>query len=177
MKRLISRSGSTAAKILCILLLLELSFVVVESESLAQSAKDTAASYEGPSPQVASLSETSLNEKSSSPASQPEINSAIALVEAKAISLMLLASLEAKLKQWQDLSGLEQPTARVYPGGEATPDVAYVNQKIAALDRMIKLFEQKKAVQAAAGVYQERLEVMQNKIQAHENAKSNPKLE
>jgi hypothetical protein len=85
---------------------------------------------------------------------------------------MLQASLEAKLKQWQALTGLAQPTAPVNPGNTASPDLAYVDQKIAALDRMIKLLEQKQSVQAAAGVYQKRLEAMQRKIQERGNKAS-----
>jgi hypothetical protein len=78
---------------------------------------------------------------------------------------MLQASLEAKLKQWQALTGLAHPTPPIKTGNAATPDIAFVDQKIAALDRMIKLLEQKQSVQAAAGAYQKRLEEMQRKIQ------------
>ncbi|MGH7450114.1 MAG: hypothetical protein ACRENG_02080 [bacterium] len=184
MKRLISRSGSTVAQVLRISLLLGLSFAVVKSDGLAQSAKSTAENNEGQTPQIASLSAASLAEKTSSPATEsstpatpPETNSAITPEEANAISQMLQASLEAKLKQWQALTGLAQPTPPVNPGNAATPDIAFVDQKIAALDRMIELLEQKKTVQAAAGVYQKRLEEMQRKIQENGSKASSPKPE
>jgi len=180
MKCLISRSGSTVAQVLRISLLLGLSFAVVKSNSFAQSAQSPADN----SPQIASLSAASLSEKSSSPATessasstQPETNSAITPEEANAIAQMLQASLEAKLKQWQTLTGLAQPTAPINAGNAAPPDVAYVDQKIAALDRMIKLLEQKQSVQAAAGVYQKRLDEMQRKILAKEEAMKTAKPE
>jgi hypothetical protein len=157
---------------------------MVKSNSFAQSAQSTAENSEVPAPQMASLSAASLGEKSSSPATessasstQPETNSAITPEEVNAISQMLQATLEAKLKQWQALTGLAQPTAPISAGNTATPDVAYVNQKIAALDRMIELLEQKKTVQAAAGVYQKRLEEMQRKIQENSSKRSNLKPE
>jgi hypothetical protein len=184
MKRLISRNGSTVAQALRISLLLGLSFALVKSNSFAQSAESTAENNEAPAPQMASLSAASLAEKSSSPETEssasstsPETNSAIRPEEANAISQMLRASLEAKLKQWQALTGLEQPAAPINAGNAATPDIAYVDQKIAALDRMIKLLEQKQAVQAAAGVYQKRLDEMQRKIQERGSKPSNLKPE
>ncbi len=183
MERLISRSGSTVAQVLRISLLLGLSFAVVKSNSFAQSAQSTAENNEAPASQMASLSAASLSEKtspeidSSAPSTPPETNAAITPEEANAISQMLQASLEAKLKQWQALTGLAQPTAPVNPGNAATHDIAFVDQKIAALDRMIKLLEQKQSVQAAAGVYQKRLDEMQKKIQENGSKKSNLELE
>jgi hypothetical protein len=180
MKRLISRSGSTVAQVLRILLLLGLSLAVLKSNSFAQSAQNTAENNQVPAPQIASLSAASLAEKSpssetesSAPSTPPETNSAITPEEANAIAQMLRASLEAKLKQWQALAGLAQPTPPINAGNAATPDIAYVDQKIAALDRMIKLLEQKQSVQAAAGVYQKRLDEMQRKIQERGNKNSN----
>ncbi|MGH7600295.1 MAG: hypothetical protein ACREOI_28410 [bacterium] len=168
MKSLISRSGSTVAQVLRISLLLGLSFAVLKSNSFAQSA------------QIASLSTASLTEKSSSPVTEssapstpPETKSAITPDEANAIAQILQASLEAKLKQWQALTGLAQPTPPVNPGNAAIPDIAFVDQKIAALDRMIKLLEQKQSVQAAAGVHQKRLDEMQRKIQENGSEASN----
>jgi hypothetical protein len=176
MNRLISRSGSTVAQVLRISLLLGLSFAVVKFDSLAQSAQNTA----DDSPQMASLSAASLSEKTSSPetkssapSTSPKTQSAITPEEGNAISQMLRASLEAKLKQWQALTGLAQLTAPINAGNAATPDLAYVDQKIAALDRMIKLLEQKQSVQAAAGVYQKRLEEMRRKIQENGSKASN----
>lgn len=180
MKCLISRSGSTVAQVLRISLLLGLSFAVVKSNSFAQSAQSPAEN----APQIASLSAASLSEKSSSPATessasstQLEVNSAITPEEANAIAQMLQASLEAKLNQWQALTGLEQSTSPINTGNAATPDVAYVDQKIAALDRMIKLLEQKQSVQAAAGVHQKRLDEMQRKILAKAEAMKTAKPE
>jgi hypothetical protein len=180
MNRLISRSGSTVTQVLRISLLLGLSFAVVKSNSFAQSTQGTADN----SPQVASLSATGLSEKSSAPETEPaapltppEAKPAITPEEANAISQMLKASLEAKLKQWQTLTGLAQPTAPLNAGNAAVPDLAYVDQKIAALDRMIKLLEQKQSVQAAAGVYQKRLEEMQRKILENGSKKSSLTLE
>jgi hypothetical protein len=180
MKRLISRSGSTVAQVLRISLLLGLSFAVMKSNGFAQSAQSTAENNEAPAPQMASLSAAGMSEKTSSPETEssapstpPENNSAITSEEANAISQMLQASLEAKLKQWQALTGLAQPTAQLNAGNAATPDIAFVDQKIAALDRMIKLLEQKQSLQAAAGVYQKRLDEMQRKIQERGSKKSN----
>lgn len=182
MKRLISRSGSTVAQVLRISLLLGLSFAVVKFNSFAQSTQRPAENNEAP--QIASLSTAGLAEKSSptetassAPSTSPETNSAMAPEEANAISQMLQASLEAKLKQWQALTGLTQPAAQLNAGNAAAPDIAFVNQKIAALDRMIKLLEQKQSVQAAAGVYQKRLEEMQRKVQENGNKTSNLMLE
>lgn len=180
MNRLISRSGSTVAQVLRISLLLGLSFAVMKSNSFAQSTQSTA----NDSPQMASLSAARSSEKNSfpeteptAPSTLPEAKPAITPEETNAISQMLQASLEAKLKQWQALTGLAQATAQLNAGNAATPDLAYVDQKIAALDRMIKLLEQRQSVQAAAGVYQKRLEAMQRKIEERENKASNLKEE
>lgn len=182
MKRLISRSGSTVAQVLRISLLLGLSFAVVKSNSFAQSAQSTAENNEVPTPQMASLSAASLAEKFSSPegeasalATLPETHSAITPEEANAISQMLQASFEAKLKQWQALTSLEQSTVQLNVANATAPDVAYVDQKIAALDRMIKLLEQKQSVQVAASVYQKRLDEIQRKIEENDSKISNPK--
>lgn len=180
MKRLISRSGSTVAQVLRISLLLGLSFTMVKSNSFAQSAQSTAENNEVPAPQMASLSAASLAGKSSSPetessapATLPGTHSAIMPEEANAISQMLQASLEAKLKQWQAQTSLEQSSVQLNAANAAAPDIAYVDQKIAALDRMIKLLEQKQSVQVAAGVYQKRLDEMQRKIQENGSKASN----
>lgn len=184
MERLISRSGSTVTQVLRISLLLGLSFAVLKSNSFAQSAQNPAENNETPASPIASLSAASLAEKSPSPetdsaapSTPPETKSAITPEEANAISQMLQASLEAKLKQWQALTGLAHPTAPINPGNAAAPDFAFVDQKIAALDRMIKLLEQKQSVQAAAGVYQKRLDEMQRKIQERGNKTSKLSLE
>jgi hypothetical protein len=184
MERLISRSGSTVAQVLRISLLLGLSFAVSKSDSFAQSAQNTAEDNQVQTPQVVSLSASTLAAKPSSPATEsstlstsPETNSPTTPEEANAITQMLQASLEAKLKQWQALTGLAHPTAPVNPGNAAPADIAFVDQKVAALDRMIKLLEQRQSVQAAAGVYQKRLDEMQRKIQENGSKKSNLELE
>jgi hypothetical protein len=177
MNRLISRSGSTVAKVLRISLLLGFLLAVVRANSFAQSAPSPAEN----SPQIASLSAASSAEKSPSPATDssapstpPATKSAMTSEEANAVAQMLQASLESKLKQWQAMTGLAQPAAQL---NATAPDLAYVDQKIAALDRMIELLEQKQSVQAAAGVYQKRLEAMQRKIEERENKASDLKEE
>ncbi len=184
MKRSNSRSGSTVAQVWRILLLLGLSFVVVESNGFAQSAQNAAANQDSQLTSVTSPSDARLSEKSSSLASEPSLSStkpeslsAAAPADAKAISKILIASLESKLQQWQALAGSDQQAPWINAGDTTTVDSAFINQKLEALDRMIKLLEHKQTMQAVAGIYQKRLDDMEKKIEKHGDPASGLKPE
>lgn len=175
MKRLLSRSGSTFAQVLRISLLLGLSFAVVEAQGFAQSV-ETAEPALNQHLTLVTPSEASLHENSSSPATAPplpsrppDITLASLSEEPPTIAKILLASMEAKINHFQALTGTGQPAAPLDNGGDAAPDFAFVSQKIAALDRMIKLLEQKQTMQAVAGIYQKRLDDMLRKIEKGSN--------
>jgi hypothetical protein len=77
----------------------------------------------------------------------------------KMLSTILLESLESTVKKMQGAASQDLSAAA------AEQAIFYINEKLETLDRMFYLLEQKRAMQAAAGNYQHRLDAMQKKIE------------
>lgn len=171
-----SRSGSTVDKALAFVLVLGLSFTLTESKGFAQNMDNVSQDKIGDSTTLALSPAAALNEKLAAmqaklqaldQAEAPEVDveantagvPAAPSTTPKIVSTVLLEALESTLQKMQAAANPDQPAA------SAEQAIFYLNEKLEALDRMIYLLEQKRAMQTASGNYQQRLEVMQKRIE------------
>jgi hypothetical protein len=138
---LLAGKGSVAACTICLSLTLVIPITIVETKA-------------------------GENSRQHPPANQPIAAKDASAGEAKIVSNILLSALEEKLKSMREQIRQAQERSVADSGASAAPVIAFINQRIAALERMMVLIEQRQVMQAAVDAYKKRLHDLQQKISA-----------